>query len=108
MKLIPCSTGRLRSLIYTTPAFSYNAVNARRLHYGEPRVHDPLRILFCGSDDFSTASLKALHKLYQDEGSNVIASIDVALRPAKPFGRGLKKYREGVRSSEQSDLEIPY
>jgi hypothetical protein len=63
------------------------------------KTSDPLRILFCGSDDFSIASLKALHayKLKQPER---ISSIDVVCRPGKKFGRGLKQIREGSCYSE--------
>lgn len=55
---------------------------------------DPLRILFCGSDDFSIASL---HALYDEHVKNrdFIASIDVLCRPPKRVGRGLKQFRSG-------------
>lgn len=56
--------------------------------------HDPLRILFCGSDEFSIASLKALHAYHLKQPGR-IASIDVVCRPGKRVGRGLKKIREG-------------
>ena len=59
---------------------------------------DPLRILFCGSDEFSIASLKALHEEHVNRPDR-IASIEVACRPGKRFGRGLKKIREGNCSS---------
>lgn len=55
---------------------------------------DPLRILFCGSEEFSIYSLSALYnEQRRDPGS--IASIDVVCRPGKPVGRGLQKVREG-------------
>lgn len=56
---------------------------------------DPLRILFCGSDDFSIKSLLALHQARQDT-PGLIDEIHVAHRPAKPTGRGLKVLREGT------------
>ena len=56
---------------------------------------EPLRILFCGSDDFSIASLRRLHKEHQQD-RDLIASIDVVCRPGKPVGRGRKMNREGV------------
>lgn len=65
---------------------------AHRLY--STKKHDPLRILFCGSDEFSIASLKALHA-YQLKKPGRIASIDVVCRPGKRVGRGLKKIREG-------------
>ncbi|KAL2269126.1 hypothetical protein VTJ83DRAFT_3972 [Remersonia thermophila] len=59
---------------------------------------DPLRILFCGSDHFSCASLRALHKELRQgsdqDGGGLIRSIDVVVRPAKPTGRGYKVLRE--------------
>lgn len=58
------------------------------------RADDPLRILFCGSDRFSIASLDALvHAKNRVPG--LIEEIHVAHRPAKPTGRGLKTLREG-------------
>ena len=56
---------------------------------------EPLRILFCGSDDFSIASLRRLHKEHQQD-RDLIASIDVVCRPGKPVGRGRKIIREGA------------
>ncbi|PBP25037.1 hypothetical protein BUE80_DR003979 [Diplocarpon rosae] len=53
----------------------------------------PLRILFCGSDDFSIASLRALHSEHL-QSPGLIKSIDVLCRPGKPVGRSLKKIRE--------------
>ncbi|KAJ4294555.1 Methionyl-tRNA formyltransferase [Kalmusia sp. IMI 367209] len=53
----------------------------------------PLRILFCGSDDFSIPSLHALSRA-QREVPELIESIDVVHRPAKRTGRGLKTLRE--------------
>ena len=61
------------------------------------KTYEPLRILFCGSDEFSIASLKALHKEHVKRPDR-IASIDVVCRPGKKVGRGLKKIREGNQS----------
>lgn len=55
---------------------------------------EPLRILFCGSDEFSCASLRALHKLQADK-PKLIKSIDVLVRPGKPAGRGLRRIATG-------------
>ena len=65
-----------------------------RRYYASAKGHDPLRILFCGSEDFSIASLRALHKEHV-EHPDAIASIDVVCRPGKRVGRGLKAVREG-------------
>lgn len=59
------------------------------------RPDRPLRILFCGSDEFSCVSLQALYSEFF-RGRNLIRSIDVVVRPAKPVGRGLKEMREGM------------
>lgn len=55
---------------------------------------DPLRILFCGSDNFSIESLRALNDERQKDAES-IASIDVVCRPGKRIGRDLKTVREG-------------
>ncbi|KAK5663019.1 hypothetical protein OQA88_6434 [Cercophora sp. LCS_1] len=48
-----------------------------RLFYStQPKPSDPLRILFCGSDEFSCESLKALHD-EQQRNAELIRSIDV-------------------------------
>jgi methionyl-tRNA formyltransferase len=65
---------------------------------GERRLADPLRILFCGSDEFSIVSLRALHDA-QHSIPDLIEDIRVAHRPAKPTGRGLKTLREGNYAS---------
>ncbi|CAG7926585.1 unnamed protein product [Penicillium olsonii] len=57
------------------------------------KTFDSLRILFCGSDEFSIASLKALHA-YHLKHPERISSIDVVCRPGKRVGRGLKQIRE--------------
>ena len=59
------------------------------------KASDPLRILFCGSDEFSCVSLRALHE-EQKRNANLIRSIDVVVRPSKPTGRGYKVLREGT------------
>jgi methionyl-tRNA formyltransferase len=69
-----------------------NRASSRRLYSHKPI--DPLRILFCGSDEFSIASLKALHA-EQLRAPQSIKSIDVVCRPGKRVGRGLKQVREG-------------
>ena len=61
--------------------------------WSSSRTSDPLRILFCGSDKFSIASLQALHHEQQAQ-PDFIKSIDVVSRPPKRFGRGLKLLRE--------------
>jgi len=62
------------------------------------KTSDPLRILFCGSDDFSCASLEALHAEHL-RNPRLVHSIDVFTRPDKPFGRGRKEAREGASSA---------
>ncbi|KAJ5123358.1 hypothetical protein N7448_009455 [Penicillium atrosanguineum] len=70
------------------------------------KTHDPLRILFCGSDEFSIASLKALHA-YHLKQPNRIASIDVVCRPGKRVGRGLKKIRQVPIRETAESLSLP-
>lgn len=78
---------------------SYIRFSAGRL-FGirKARLPDrPLRILFCGSDEFSCVSLQALYSEFF-RSKKMIRSIDVVVRPAKPVGRGLKEMREGMLS----------
>lgn len=62
---------------------------------------DALRILFCGSDEFSIASLRALAAAKR-QVPDLIDSIHVVHRPAKRAGRGLKQLREGSASHVKS------
>ncbi|OXG16916.1 methionyl-tRNA formyltransferase [Cryptococcus neoformans Tu401-1] len=70
-------------------------------------VKEPFRILFCGSDDFSVASLKAVH-----EAKDVWSSIDVVVPAEREIGRGGKhahhgKYTPALRLyAEQNNLPI--
>jgi methionyl-tRNA formyltransferase len=59
------------------------------------KVSKPLRVLFCGSDEFSSASLRALHAEHE-RNPELVKSIDVMLRPGKPSGRSLRTIREGI------------
>ncbi|KAI2677890.1 hypothetical protein CBS147317_5511 [Penicillium roqueforti] len=70
------------------------------------KTSDPLRILFCGSDEFSIAHLKALHA-YQLKQPERISSIDVVCRPGKRVGRGLKQIREVPLKAAASALSLP-
>ncbi|KAI7088187.1 Formyltransferase [Hortaea werneckii] len=67
--------------------------------------HDPLRILFCGADEFSIYSLIALYEL-QQRRSDQVASIDVLCRPDKRTGRGLKQISEVPIKGIASELEL--
>ena len=74
--------------------------------YAITKVSDPLRILFCGSDDFSVDSLKALHNEHKSQ-PDIIKSIDVVCKPAKRVGRGLKKVREVPIAEAARELSLP-
>jgi hypothetical protein len=65
----------------------------RRLY--STNTSKPLRILFCGSDDFSCASLRALHAEHLRDTQSIL-SIDVLIRPGKRSGAGMKRIREGM------------
>ncbi|PYH46104.1 methionyl-tRNA formyltransferase [Aspergillus saccharolyticus JOP 1030-1] len=82
----------------------YSSVFAHR--YLATKAYDPLRILFCGSDEFSIASLKALHAEHVSRPDR-IASIDVVCRPGKRVGRGLKKIQEVPIKAVAQDLSLP-
>jgi len=67
--------------------------------------HAPLRILFCGADSFSIASLKALHEESKSPSSNIL-SIDVVTKKDKLSGRGLKRYRSPPIKATAQDLGL--
>ncbi|KAK1993880.1 formyl transferase [Colletotrichum falcatum] len=69
-------------------------------------VSDPLRILFCGSDDFSCAALDALNT-EKERNPGLIESLDVVVRPGKLTGRGMKKIREVPLKKLAEKLELP-
>lgn len=81
-------------------------------HYSASKASDPLRILFCGSDEFSCASLEALHSEHLQNPS-LVRSIDVVVRPGKRTGRGLKEIRQGtaddlhLKSGTEIDRLLP-
>ncbi|KAJ4395844.1 Methionyl-tRNA formyltransferase [Gnomoniopsis smithogilvyi] len=91
-----------RHIVTTETAPKIN-LNIRPL---PPKTSDPLRILFCGSDHFSCASLSALHNLHKAE-PQLIESIDVLVRPGKKSGRGLKRIAVGPLFHLASELNLP-
>lgn len=70
------------------------------------KASEPLRILFCGSDEFSAASLRALNA-ERARNPALIQSIDVVVRPPKPTGRGYKVLREVPLQSVAASLSLP-
>lgn len=65
-----------------------------------------LRILFCGSDEFSAFSLKSLSEYAKSPESNV-GSIEVVTRKDKRAGRGLKIIRSPFIKSVAEELQLP-
>ena len=82
----------LRGISKRSPLWQSKCIQAR---WSSTKTSLPLRILFCGSDDLSAVCLKALYQEQQRDPEG-IKSIDVLVRPAKPYGRSLKKFREGL------------
>ncbi|KAL8953735.1 MAG: hypothetical protein Q9222_000417 [Ikaeria aurantiellina] len=72
----------------------FSVLNVSSLRQITSKAHDPLRILFCGSDEFSITPLEALNSTRRALPS-VISSIEVLCRSDKPTGRGYKGFREG-------------
>lgn len=64
------------------------------------RQSDPLRILFCGSDEFSCASLQALHDEHK-KNTRLVESLEVMVLPPKRTGRGFRTIREGASLKAQ-------
>jgi methionyl-tRNA formyltransferase len=86
----PCAAFRAAGRLSTGHKIyrSYNRLT-------ENGQYKALRILFCGADDFSITSLRAVREL-QEEKPHKIASIEVVCKPDKRVGRGLKQIREGL------------
>lgn len=98
------------SLVFTKPIarrlnFSRFTPNGFKLY--STKVSKPLRILFCGSDEFSIASLQAIHAAHQ-RNPDFIKSIDVFCRPGKRAGRSLKKIREGNGNFQSYELALMF
>ena len=70
------------------------------------KTSEPLKILFCGSDEFSATSLSALNQ-ERARNPSLIHSIDVLVRPPKPTGRGYKVLREVPLQSVARSLSLP-
>ncbi|KAK8116219.1 formyl transferase [Apiospora sp. TS-2023a] len=88
-------------------AFFTTARKFQQLEQRQKKQSDPLRILFCGSDEFSTASLRALHE-EQERNPGLIESIDVVVRPGKRVGRGLKQIQHPpIRQVAEEELKLP-
>ncbi|KAI0134590.1 formyl transferase [Xylariales sp. AK1849] len=91
---------------------AYNGTKTTRLSARaaiSPRLKDesdPLRILFCGSDEFSCASLEALN-VERKMNAGLIESIDVVIRPGKPTGRGYKTIRYPPIKDVAIKLNLP-
>lgn len=67
---------------------------------------EPLRILYCGSDDFSVAALRKLNH-ERIEHPDHIESIDVLCKSPQRVGRGLKKVRQVAIKNVAEELGLP-
>ena len=93
--LLRCSLGR-QPYAWHQAKRSLPSVHTIR-HYRDSKGRDiePLRILYCGSDDFSVESLRKLAEAHREDTS-FIESIDVVCKTAKPHGRGLSQLYESM------------
>jgi len=89
-------------MVQLIPRFAAASTCLRRACYSStstvrdgPVKREPLRILFCGSDEFSAASLKPLVDIHRLDNL-LIESIDVLCRPDKRVGAGLKRINQGL------------
>jgi len=80
-------------------------VRQGRFYGTNSKTSDPLRILFCGSDDFSGTALVALYNEHVSNPS-LIESIDVVVRPGKRTGRNLKSVREVPIKAVAQELNL--
>ncbi|KAI0170855.1 methionyl-tRNA formyltransferase [Pestalotiopsis sp. NC0098] len=74
-------------------------------HQSKQKTSEPLRILFCGSDDFSSANLRALRE-EQLRNPGLIESIDVVVRPGKRVGRGNKRIQHPPIRDVATELNL--
>ncbi|KAG9237538.1 formyl transferase [Amylocarpus encephaloides] len=88
-----------------TRSVSQQAAHCFRRGYGS-KTSKPLRVLFCGSDELSCESLRAVHAEHE-RNPDLIASIDVLIRRAKKVGRGLKRERDVPIKAVAGELELP-
>ncbi|ODA82613.1 hypothetical protein RJ55_01121 [Drechmeria coniospora] len=100
MKALPLLSRSLGSLftpdLISRPTLTKSLHNLRRYSSSVDlagAVSDPLRILFCGSDTFSCASLRALHSEHA-QNSKLVEALEVMVLPPRRTGRGLKQLRE--------------
>ena len=89
-----CLTQRVKTAVSLRATRGLVAVRWSSYASNAAKHHDPLKILFCGADDFSIYSLRALRELQRTK-PDVVESIDVVCRPDKRVGRGLKQMQEG-------------
>ncbi|EMD96592.1 hypothetical protein COCC4DRAFT_205606 [Bipolaris maydis ATCC 48331] len=98
-------------MLWRLPGSIRSLLLSSRRHYVPPScsasLSSPLRILFCGSDDFSVASLRAVVDAKR-RVPQLIDSVQVLHRPAKPSGRGLKTLREvPIKQVAVEELSLP-
>ncbi|KAI1340382.1 Formyltransferase [Xylariaceae sp. FL0016] len=83
-----------------------NSLDAAPGEASSKHESDPLRILFCGSDEFSSVALEAL-VTEKSTNPDLIESIDVVVRPGKRTGRGYKTIRHPPIRSLAERLGLP-
>ncbi|KAG5972521.1 hypothetical protein E4U58_006446, partial [Claviceps cyperi] len=74
-------------------------------HAPARRLQEPLRILFCGSDDFSCTSLKALHQ-EMERKAGLVESVEVVVLPNMFKGRGMRYVEDGPCKSLAQKLGL--
>lgn len=97
-----CCSLNQRSL-FPCIILSPSAIASGKFNASPPVIHrrlssasaPPLRILFCGSDHFSVASLRALHQEHISNRS-LIGSIDVLCLKDQRTGRSLRTIKESA------------
>ncbi|KAI1140592.1 Formyltransferase [Hypoxylon sp. FL0543] len=96
---------RCQARCYSKGSYERGEVMAEIKAAKTEKPSDPLRILFCGSDEFSCESLRALHKDMMR--LRLIDSIDVVVRPGKRTGRGYKEIKHPPLRELAEELGLP-
>lgn len=111
------SQNRVRSLFCSSALSRNNAVSVTgswRKHFHSTRNNlEPLKIVFCGSDKFSTESFKQVLE-YQRDNANQVEFVDLITRRPKPKGRGrsnveeteIQKYTNTFNSTSEIQSQV--
>lgn len=105
--MVPKCSFRVRGALSRATHSARNCCRTYRASCARRQPSDQrLRILFCGSEEFSAFSLRALSEYARSPESN-IDSIDVVTRKDKHVGRGLQRVKSPPIKTVAEELQLP-